>query len=59
MFVFLAHEYSCGLQVGRDFTAPDSAQLSVKEGEHVFVKKKDPFATRALRVWQSHDSGQP
>jgi len=33
---------SSSVKVGRDFTAPDSAQLSVKEGEHVFVKKKDP-----------------
>eukprot|EP00435_Cladocopium_sp_Y103_P043622 s1741_g12.t1 len=29
-------------RVERDFTAPDSSQLSVKEGEHVFVKQRDP-----------------
>lgn len=29
------------LQVERDYTASDSAQLSVKEGELVYVKQKD------------------
>ena len=33
------------LQVERDYAAGDSAQLTVKEGELVYIKQKDPSGT--------------
>lgn len=38
----------------RDYAASDSAQLSVKEGELVYVKQKDPSAPQWMGCSKVH-----
>ena len=37
---------SRSVKVERDYDAPDSTQLSVKEGEFVYVKQRDPLGSK-------------
>ena len=40
---------SRSVKVERDYDAPDSTQLSVKEGEFVYVKQRDPLGSQKRR----------
>lgn len=46
------------LQVERDYAAGDSAQLTVKEGELVYIKQKDPSGTDLLRDLDWSEGGR-